>query len=687
MAGILVRFQYSISPCLTIPVIIITFLIAFSLTLFRKFSGNFKFRWIFGLNIYVFLFCLGIYLTGEKYQITVHNLEKTETTSEFIGVIANPPEEKTNSFRFLMDIDQEKRQGKFIGCTETVLVYLKKDSASRALVVGDAILFKAKLEDIEASGNPYEFDFKKYMSNQGIRFSCYINLHAWKHLARGKLWAPQIWACQMSNKLESIFTRLGLKGQEYGVASALILGDKSGLDNEIKQAYVASGTMHILAVSGMHVALLYWVLNLLLSFLDKNVYGKYFKLVILLLTVWFYALITGLGGSILRASAMITFVIIGQALDRKINIFNSLAASAFLLLLINPYILVDAGFQLSYIAVISIVIFHPMIYRWLDIKNWFGDQLWSLTAVTLAAQVITTPVTLYYFHQFPNLFLLSNLIMIPLSTLIMYFAMALIVCSPWNWLAVYMGKIFNFLVWLLNKVVLTIEGLPCALTKGIYITWFEVCFLYILICFITLYLIKKQAIHLISGLSLIFLLLLFGFIRDFTTCKTKQVIVYKEMNNTVIQFRNGNYSTWLVGKENERIKGYVERSRDAMHCENNQVLLLDSAFRKSREKGLSFESGLWIRGNFLQFGAKKIVVSNSSEFSGKAQFMIDVDYLVIRNNVLSRSELTFKNFRTPYVILDASNAKYKARKLAKIFSGGNVTVVNMANSGAVKLDM
>ena len=682
MAGILVRFQYTVPACLTISIIIITFLIAFSLTVLGIFSGNFKFRWIFGLNLYVFLFCLGIYLTGEKYK--VGNNLKTATTSEFIGVISIPPEERMNSIRFLIELDQEKRQGKFTSCTETVLVYLKKDSASRALMVGDAILFKARLEDIEASGNPYEFDFKKYMSNQGIRFSCYLNRQSWKHLASSKLWAPQMWAYQLSNKLESIFTRLGLTGQEYGVASALILGDKSGLDNEIKQAYVASGTMHILAVSGMHVALLYWVLNLILSFLDRNVYGKYIKLVILLLTVWFYALITGMGGSILRASAMITFVIIGQALDRKINIFNSLAASAFLLLLINPYILVDAGFQLSYIAVISIVIFHPMIYRWIVIKNWLGDQLWSLTAVTLAAQVITTPVTLYYFHQFPNLFLLSNLIMIPLSTLIMYFAMVLIVCSYWNWLGVYMGKVFNFLVWLLNKVVLTIEGLPCALTEGIYITWFEVCFLYILICVFTLYLIKKQAIHLISGLIVIFLLLLVGFVRDLSSCKARQVIVYKEMNNTVIQFRNGNYSTWLVGEENERIKGYVERSRDAMHCENNQVLLLDSVIRKSKLKGLCFNSGLWMRGNFLQFGTKKIVVSDGAEIYGKAQLLIGVDYLMIRNNP---SFQTFRNFKTPYVIVDASNAKYKAKKLEKMFSESHVSVVNMANSGALTIDL
>jgi competence protein ComEC len=459
------------------------------------------------------------------------------------------------------------------------------------------------------------------------------------------------------------------------------------LDKEIKQAYVASGTMHILAVSGMHVALLYWVLNLLLSFMDRKVYGKYLKLIILLMAVWFYAMITGLGGSILRASAMITFVIAAQAFNRKINIFNSLAASAFFLLLLNPNNLVDVGFQLSYFAVISIVIFHPMIYGWFNINNWIGDQLWSLTAVTLSAQIITTPISLYYFHQFPNLFLVSNLIMIPLSTLIMYFAMILIVCSAWTWLAIYMGKVFNFFVWLLNKTVLTIEGFPFALTKGIYINWVEVCLLYMLICFITFYLVKKRAVYLILSLSVILILLCYGFVVQYPSYKARQVVIYNENNNTVIQFRNGNYSTWLVGAENERVKGYIERSRYAMHCEYNQVLLLDSVIRKSRPNGLSFNSGLWMRGNFLQFGTKKMVVSDGSEIPRSTKFHMDVDCLMIRNNPTFQHAQALKNFQTPNVILDASNTKYKAKKIEEMFLGENVSVVNMASSGAITIDL
>jgi len=406
------------------------------------------------------------------------------------------------------------------------------------------------------------------------------------------------------------------------------------------------------------------------------------------MAVWFYALITGMGGSILRAAAMITFVIAGQAFNRRINIFNSLAASAFILLCCNPYNLLDVGFQLSYIAVVSIVSFYPMIYKLFEVKNWLGNQIWSLTAVTLSAQVLTTPVSLYYFHQFPNLFLISNLVMIPLSTLIMYFAMALIACSFWSSLAIIMGKIFNILVWLLNKVVLTIEGLPCALTKGIYVTWFDVCMLYVFIGLITLYFIKKRAGYLMSGLVVILVLALCGLIQEFQYSVKRQIIVYKENNNSVIQFRCGNQSTWLIGENNDRVKTYIERARDAMCSNDNQVCLLDSVVRQSKGKGLCFKSGLWVRGNFLQFGEKKMLITDDPESFKTIDIPVKVDYVVIRNNKSNHySGKAFKNYLAPAVIIDASNSKYKAKKLEKVFSEKQASVVNIVSSGAWTLDL
>lgn len=683
VAGILLRLNIEIPSFLALCAIIITFVLSFGLAVLRKFSHNFKYRWLFGLNIFLLFFSLGTYLTGEEHKVTDKNLTKTIAPSEYIGVITDLPEERAKSVRFFVEIKQEKSQEKFINRREKVLCYVKKDSASLLLKAGDVILFKTAFEDIESSGNPFEFDYKKYLSYQGIRFSTYIDQQYWKRMSGRKLPVIQLWAIKTGNMLEAVFSKIGMTGQELGVASALIIGDKAGLDKEIKQAYVASGAMHILAVSGMHVALLYWVLNMLLSFLDRKTYGKLLKLIILLMAVWFYALITGMGGSILRAAAMITFVIAGQALNRRINIFNSLAASAFFLLLYNPYNLVDVGFQLSYFAVISIVIFYPLIYQLFEFESWLGNQIWSLTAVTLSAQVLATPISLFYFHQFPNLFLISNLIMIPLSTLIMYFAMVLVVCSFWNGLALLMGKVFNLLVWLLNQVVLIIEGLPYALTKGIYITWFDVCLLYLFVVLITLYFIKKRAGYLISGLVTILILAFSGFMQDFQYAGKSQIIVYKEMNNSIIQFNNGSHSTWLIGENNERTKPYIEHARDAMHSRNNEVFLLDSVISISRGKGLSFKSGLWMRGDFLQFGGKRMVILNGPEANKTIDNPVSLDYVIVRNNKSNHySDKAFKNYLSHAFIIDASISKFKAKKLEKILLEKRVSVMNIASSGA-----
>ncbi|HEY4788967.1 MAG TPA: ComEC/Rec2 family competence protein, partial [Bacteroidales bacterium] len=595
MTGIGIRLQWDFPQSLVIFLFIITFLTAFCFTIFRTLSINYKLRWINGLAIGLSFICLGIIITTKHLECPVNSLTESNHPVEVIGVIDEPPEEKTKSVQCFLTIKLIKKSTQFENCKEKILLYLQKDSASKTLKAGDLLVLKTRLNRIRNSGNPFEFNYKQYLFFRGIQFSGYTGRLSWKLLANHQLNKLQTLAFSTREKLLSIFTRIGLKGDELGVASALIIGDKANLDDEIKQAYIASGTMHILAVSGMHIALLYWVLNILLSFLNALKHGKFIKLVLLLIAVWFYALITGLGGSILRAATMITFVIIGQSFNRNVNIFNSLAVSAFLLLLINPFNLVDVGFQLSYLAVISIVIFYPLIYNLIDIKNWLGDQLWSLTAVTLAAQLVTTPISLFYFHQFPNLFILSNLVMIPLSTLIMYFAMTLIAFSGWNWITMILGKVFNFLVWLLNKVVLTIESLPYALTKGIYINWIDVCLLYILVTFITLFLLKRKSFYLIASTVAILGLSTHSLIIKYNQSTSKEIIVYNNNENPVIQFREGNKSTWLIGNRTPQVNRYINNAKYTMGCAKNTVYNLDSIQQFTKDRGIMIESNLWIQ--------------------------------------------------------------------------------------------
>lgn len=223
---------------------------------------------------------------------------------------------------------------------------------------------------------------------------------------------------------------LGIEGDEYSVAAAILLGYDDELPPELRQNYVTAGSMHVLCVSGLHVGIIFLVFSTILSFLDK--YGAVFKILkfcILLLIMWTYAFIAGLAPSILRATIMISFIVIGKIIKRNGVIINSIAASAFVILAIEPEDLFNIGFQLSYAAVIGIVVLQRPIYNVFYIKNKILDKIWELTSVTLAAQFATAPFTIFYFNQFPLYFWLSNLFMTPLSTVVIIGGMIMLLVS------------------------------------------------------------------------------------------------------------------------------------------------------------------------------------------------------------------------------------------------------------------
>ena len=249
---------------------------------------------------------------------------------------------------------------------------------------GDRILFVGKVNEVKTQGNPNEFDYKRFLINRGITGQTFIQSNRFKVIDTqngNKLFET---AYKFRTKLASVYKNNRIGGREFAVLKALTLGDKSEIDTETKQSYSYSGATHILSVSGLHVGIIYVLFNFFLRFLGrlktkKFNYGVWLKVIILLIILWGFALLTGLSPSVKRASLMFSFVVIGHAGKRYVNIYNSIAASAFVLLIVNPYDITDIGFQLSYIAVISIVYFQPIIRRLFVIKNKLLYYFWSLT--------------------------------------------------------------------------------------------------------------------------------------------------------------------------------------------------------------------------------------------------------------------------------------------------------------------
>jgi competence protein ComEC len=356
-----------------------------------------------------------------------------------------------------------------------ILTYLPKSPAIKSAKPGDVLSMNGLPELIENDGNPYEFDYRSYLNDRGIGHRIFLREGQYNLLNGCSLMNISRHALVLREKLVEILYRSGIQGDHVPLISSIAFGARDEVDKETVQSFTNTGVIHVLAVSGMNVGLIFIILDFFLRFMKRWKLGFLFHTSAVLIGIWSYALVTGMSASILRAAVMFTFVVIGNAFRRNANIFNSLAVSAFLLILWDPAIMRDVGFQLSYAAVLAIVVIQPLLYKCLYFKSYFPDKIWLLLSITFAAQIGTLPFTLHYFHQFPVYFWLANLAVIPLVTSILYLSFAVVFLSL---ISGFFTSIFAFVLdWSVRLVLLSVnivEALPHAVIKGIYPSYFQV---------------------------------------------------------------------------------------------------------------------------------------------------------------------------------------------------------------------
>lgn len=381
--------------------------------------------------------------------------------------LQEPLQERPRSWRSIAAIEALLRNGRRIPVKGRTLLYFQKDSTAAALQCGDAVLLCATLRAVGNTGNPGAFDYRQYCAGRQVFHQAYVRSGHWKisGLRNGItdrcLLQARAWC------IHTLQQYLG-RGQASALAAALLIGYRYDLDRDMVQAYTSAGVVHIIAISGMHLALIYATLLWLLQWWPAHRFSNIVKAAIVISLLWAFACITGAAASILRAAVMFTAIAIGQlVLNRYTSTYNTLAASAFLLLCYDPWLLLDAGFQLSYLAVLGILLCYRPLYNLWVIRNQWISRCWAAMAVTLAAQVFTLPVCLYYFHQFPNFFLPANLLIVTLSTIILYGLILLLLLSPLPLAAHYAGVAVTWLISCMNRLVLFIERLPYAVTENI----------------------------------------------------------------------------------------------------------------------------------------------------------------------------------------------------------------------------
>ena len=333
-----------------------------------------------------------------------------------------------------------------------------KDAQELGLRVNDKIAGEFNLINPTANLNPNTFDFKNYLEKQNIHFQVFINPSDKIKVIKGD---PDFFFSLNALAKEKL-NRFVPDPKVSGILKALILGDKTDLDKDIKSVYASVGAMHVLAVSGLHVGIIMLMITFLTKFLEKFKYGPIIQSIIVIAGIWIFAGISGFSVSVCRASLMFSFISIGRIAAKNSSVFNSIAASALILLIINPNALFDVGFQLSYSAVIGILVFQPIIYSKLYVSTALFDWLWKLTTVSISATLGTLPFTLFYFGFFPLYFMLTNLIVIPLAGILIGLGLGVVVFSVFPKIAGIVSLIVSKLVGLQNSVLTQIADFNLA---------------------------------------------------------------------------------------------------------------------------------------------------------------------------------------------------------------------------------
>jgi competence protein ComEC len=450
--------------------------------------------------------------------------------------------------------------------------------------------------------------------------------------------------------------KIHIRGHEAAaLASTLIMGYRADLSPEILSAYSKTGTMHVLSVSGMHVALLFVMFAFLLKPLERIQKLRVLQLFILITLVWFYALLTGFSPSVNRAALMLSFVVLGKAVYKSMNTYNLLAISAFILLLYNPLYLFDIGFQLSYLAVFGLILIHPMIYQSFYIKNKLLDAIWSYTALSIAAQTITAPLSMYIFHQFPLYFLMSNLIIVLPVSLIMYLGVGFVLLLPFGLFLPFTGEVLHHLIQSTNSMLLYVEHLPFSSMDGIWINSFQLILIYLIVFAVSFTLIYKSKKLLFTTLIATVLLLLSTNLRQVEIKRKQEIIFFSLRKNTAIAYISGK-EVFLVTDLEKEDKAYQFSIYPAL---SQSGLKIKAWLNPGADY---YSSDFCQQNNRMQFAALKVFRWSPALNYKLFDRIIETDIILLSGNPVIRLKDLVQKANFSQLLIDGTNPDYKIKK-------------------------
>jgi competence protein ComEC len=670
MAGIIVQWNLRVPVQIWWWVLGICLLVIFAF-FFIPFFSRFKLFLLNGITISIFFLSIGAMLAW--YQDIRHNkqwLGNFYKENDVVMVtLDEPPVEKTKSVKADASVNFLAEDEKKIQVKGKIILYFQKDSLLQQLAYGSKIIFKKPLQEIKNSGNPGGFNYKRFSLFQGITYQVYLKPGEFTVLnEKNEKWLDKF-LYSTREKVIHILRKYIPGEKEQGLAEALLIGYKDDLDKNLVQSYTNTGVVHIIAISGMHLALVYWLLVNLLKPLQRRKHIKWLRPILIIAGLWLFSLLAGAQASVLRSAVMFTCIVWGENLSKKTSIFNTLAVSAFILLCYNPYWLWDVGFQLSYAAVLSIVIFMRPIYDWFYIRNKLLDFIWKLNAVTIAAQILTVPVSMYHFHQFPNYFLLTNFIAVPLSSAIVLGEILLCVLSFFPVAAILAGKLLSFFIWMMNSYIERIEALPFSLWDGLQINIAQTVLLLAFVASISFWLMEKIKAGLKVGL-----IALFGFIllRSYSFLQSKRqqkLIVYNVPQRQAVDLISGR-DYFFVGDSDLLADDFVRN----FHLKPSRILNRITPTAPLNDF-LQYE-------NYIVCRSKKIMMLDKSVSFIKPGNKEVIDLVLISKNPKVYISRLANSFDIKEIVFDGSVPAWKVQRWKKDCDSLHIPYYDVNEKGA-----
>lgn len=634
ISGIL--FAYYFHPSLPILFILLSISISVFGILYILFKNKSKYIFYFGLTTYLLSFLIGIstqvihidHFQKSNYSHITTIFEEPHSISVIIREKLKSTPFSDRYIALINSVDEKKQTGR-------IILNIQKDSLYHEFEIGAPLLIKGILSKNRPPNNPNQFDYSKYLENKQIYAQLYADVD---EIKIGTEIEKNIW--YYSSKLRTRIIRNLEKNNfhktELNVAIALIMGQQQDISPEIIRDYQYAGAVHILSVSGLHIGFILIFVTFILKPIPNTKRGSFIKLLIILASLFTFGIIAGLAPSVVRSVTMFSFVAIGNHLRRSVNIYHTLLVSILLILLFEPSFLFDVGFQLSYLALFFIIWLQPILASiWLP-KNKISKYIWDILTVSFAAQIGTLPLSIYYFHQFPGLFFVTNLIIIPLLSIIMILGVLVMLLAAFNSIPVFLSQLLEWSIYYLNKIINTIASLEQFIIQDIPLHFYLLLSSYLVVITAIIWLKKPNFNKLVLVLISIIIVQISYLSIQWNIQNEQEWIVFNIKRNTLLAERNG-----------ENITVYANDSILKTAQKNNTLksYRIGNLSRVRAKKELK---------NLFYFNGKKIFILDSSGIFPKN---IHPDIIILTQSPKINFERLLQTIKPKMVVADASNYK------------------------------